>query len=824
MARVYRSSFGFRSPLGGCVWVLSAAAFVALPAACAEAGGGNRNLQPGTRSGTGSTTSADDDDDVSGTGATPGLDKEKVDDVDPCTKSDPPPECFIVASGPACGDGEINVDGEECDDGNSLPGDGCSGICKKEAYFECPAPGQPCVSTIVCGDGVISPGEACDDGNAVSGDGCSDKCNLVEKGFACRTAGQSCIRVYICGDSVVDPVEGCDDGNANPGDGCDPKCRLETGFKCTGNPSVCSATTCGDGVPEGAESCDDGNVLPFDGCDKTCRAEPKCEGGPCTSSCGDGIVLGEQCDDGNLRNGDGCSDKCTLEPGFQCTSNSDPCTLVNDVCTMAVPAIFRDFRAGGDFEPSAVGLYTATTGLVEKQLDAEGRPVAVGPSKDGYITSKESFAKWYRDVPGTNSTTVSEIVLWDDGNGNYVNRWGANGERWQRLSRPDAHWCGPVGQENWDEEGNKIPCTYCAWDDPATTECDNVQITECQDETTGEMLPMYDCVNDGGVWHGIYLEDEWDGNPVFFPVDGDPFTPASERVTAVIPSAYKGDWAAEPGGVKHNFHFTSEVRYWFTYHAAQTYELNFLGDDDVWVFINGRLAVDLGGIHTPVEGDLQLSGGSATVTVTSTELETNQGDNPTTTPGKETVTVQHPDLGLVDGGVYEIVVFQAERQTTASSFKLTLSGFDTAPSDCTTACGDGQIALGEECDDGAANNTGDYNKCSPNCTLGPRCGDGIKQDQYGEVCDNGVNDGAYGQCAPDCQLGPRCGDGIVQPEHEQCDDGVNAGGYGECAPGCILGAFCGDGVLTLPYEECDDGNNEDFDNCSSACRKEIILK
>src|SRR3972149_4762425 len=68
---------------------------------------------------------------------------------DPCEVENPPPEGFLVPSGPACGDGKLNQESEICDDGNSIPGDGCSGICTVELYFECPTPGQPCISTIV---------------------------------------------------------------------------------------------------------------------------------------------------------------------------------------------------------------------------------------------------------------------------------------------------------------------------------------------------------------------------------------------------------------------------------------------------------------------------------------------------------------------------------------------------------------------------------------------------------------------------------------------------------------------------------------------------
>jgi fibro-slime domain-containing protein len=152
-----------------------------------------------------------------------------------------------------------------------------------------------------------------------------------------------------------------------------------------------------------------------------------------------------------------------------------------------------------------------------------------------------------------------------------------------------------------------------------------------------------------------------DGNPLFFPVDGDPFS-ASESSYAQIPSTPIG--MCDTGGtwpydvdetgerVRHNFSFTSEIRYWFRCEAGKSYTLDVAGDDDVWVFINHRLAVDLGGIHMPVAGSVTLDDTTAA------------------------------SYGLAPGNVYEVAVFQAERQSTSSTFKITLTGFNLAPSQC----------------------------------------------------------------------------------------------------------------------------------------------
>src|SRR5690606_39003554 len=66
----------------------------------------------------------------------------------------------------ACGNGVLNV-GEQCDDGDTAPGDGCDELCQQEEGWLCT--GAPSSCEPVCGDGVVVAGEEeCDEGLANS--------------------------------------------------------------------------------------------------------------------------------------------------------------------------------------------------------------------------------------------------------------------------------------------------------------------------------------------------------------------------------------------------------------------------------------------------------------------------------------------------------------------------------------------------------------------------------------------------------------------------------------------------------------------------------
>jgi len=107
----------------------------------------------------------------------------------------------------------------------------------------------------------------------------------------------------------------------------------------------------------------------------------------------------------------------------------------------------------------------------------------------------------------------------------------------------------------------------------------------------------------------------------FFPIDGKGF----------------GNSGLDTADASRNFHFTFELHLEFLYRGGEVF--TFTGDDDLWTFMNGKLALDVGGLHPPQTGTIDLDARAV-------------------------------ELGLEKGKTYPLDVFHAERRTNGSNFRI----------------------------------------------------------------------------------------------------------------------------------------------------------
>lgn len=119
------------------------------------------------------------------------------------------------------------------------------------------------------------------------------------------------------------------------------------------------------------------------------------------------------------------------------------------------------------------------------------------------------------------------------------------------------------------------------------------------------------------------------------------------------------DWATSTG---HNFHFTAHMNFAAKIAATGTERFDFIGDDDVWVFLNGHLVIDLGGLHEALSGHFIVNkDGSVTSSVTDSD---------------GAVTTKTYNIGIKAGDVVNLDFFYAERSTSESNTMITISNMN----------------------------------------------------------------------------------------------------------------------------------------------------
>ena len=229
------------------------------------------------------------------------------------------PPYTLEASFTLCGDGTIEAP-EQCDDGNTAGGDGCSLDCRVEACNRCLGEPSDCTNFAdgtPCSDGRYCNGDdQCQAGVCTGGDGSPCPSDGPCDG-RCSEALDQCVSecppppppLERCGDGKLKAGEECDDSNLSSGDGCTSSCRVEGCHQCGGEPSRCTAMIDG-------ESCSDGIF---------CNGSDNCAEGRCKQHTGNPCLANDQCADFCDETYDVCADRfgstCTAPEG-ECTRNS----------------------------------------------------------------------------------------------------------------------------------------------------------------------------------------------------------------------------------------------------------------------------------------------------------------------------------------------------------------------------------------------------------------------------------------------------------------------------------------------------------------------
>lgn len=218
--------------------------------------------------------------------------------------------------------------------------------------------------------------------------------------------------------------------------------------------------------------------------------------------------------------------------------------------TLTLYGVCRDFKAsnenGGhpDFEYTPKGGYGHYANMVKDELDADGKPAF---KSQGNLVSKQAT-----DSNSRNVIPVSKSYL-----------AAKSGDKAGTVSTSNG---GALStEENFKQWYRDVPGKNLSKTIPIVlVRQANTNIYSFSDKT------------DSG----------YSGKGGFFPINGELF--------------------GNPSGQSKNFGFTFELDTEFVYKKGTGQTFTFTGDDDVWVWVNGKLVVDLGGVHGAVSQTIEL--------------------------------------------------------------------------------------------------------------------------------------------------------------------------------------------------------------------------
>ena len=109
----------------------------------------------------------------------------------------------------------------------------------------------------------------------------------------------------------------------------------------------------------------------------------------------------------------------------------------------------------------------------------------------------------------------------------------------------------------------------------------------------------------------------------------------------------------------HNYHFTAQMSVPVRINASGAERFDFAGDDDVWVFLNGKLVLDIGGVHDRRTGYFMVN---------------TDGTITSYVDGK--IYRENYNVGIKSGDVVELKFFYAERNTSEANILITISDME----------------------------------------------------------------------------------------------------------------------------------------------------
>ncbi|MEI7656875.1 MAG: fibro-slime domain-containing protein [Phycisphaerae bacterium] len=251
--------------------------------------------------------------------------------------------------------------------------------------------------------------------------------------------------------------------------------------------------------------------------------------------------------------------------------------------SLQLTAVIRDFKgnyqSGGhpDFERNAPGGNGICGKTVEDTLDADGKPV--------FLTSGYRIVTPWRDASGRGIMDPRPYIEARAGD---------------RAGSMQATVSGALAG----------PTQFAQW----YRDVSGVNLSK------PVQLMLNRTANTNMYTFSSAIDPTYSARRGFFPINGDLF----------------GNSDLGCGYANTNYHFTTEIDTEFMFERGKGQIFTFIGDDDVWVFIDGKLVVDMGGLHCA-----------------------------------ETRCIELDRLTwLTDGGTYRLKVFHAERHRTESNFRI----------------------------------------------------------------------------------------------------------------------------------------------------------